>query len=264
MALLVKILLLIICFLLCNSLLIDSVQAESLSERLTAYPNWQNLPELTHSQGEIDYPDWFEGTWQVNSLLIEQIAPLAPEFVTPGFEGNRRYLQKPVNFTVKFKKKTFISNYNWSLPSLVQSSSSVIADRLFNAQQITQAYLGKSNILEIQLLSKPSPQLISDFPEQRRLVSTVIGYSQQLLESNHFLTTELTNQKFEGETRRYFNRVETTTNYHLINPTEIEAEQITAIYLSPQDSDYLTVKNQPLALYRYQLSLHQLSLNELF
>ena len=38
-------------------------------------------------------------------------------------------------------------------------------------------------------------------------------------------------------------------------PTSLSsADQITAIYLSPQDPDYFKAKGQPVALYRYQLS----------
>ena len=37
--------------------------------------------------------------------------------------------------------------------------------------------------------------------------------------------------------------------------SKIEAEQITAIYLSPQDPDYFTAAGRPVALYRYELIL---------
>ena len=49
------------------------------------------------------------------------------------------------------------------------------------------------------------------------------------------------------------------TNYHHIideyRGELIEANQITAIYLSPQDPNYFLVANHPVALYRYQLEL---------
>ena len=57
----------------------------------------------------------------------------------------------------------------------------------------------------------------------------------------------------------YLNEVETTTDYHhIIDEYQgeiIEANQITAIYLSPQDPNYFLVANHPVALYRYQLEL---------
>ncbi|NEO86218.1 MAG: hypothetical protein F6J87_18465, partial [Spirulina sp. SIO3F2] len=53
----------------------------------------------------------------------------------------------------------------------------------------------------------------------------------------------------------YINDVETTTHYHQLTTLQIDAEQITAIYLSPQDPDYFQAGEQPVALYRYQLTL---------
>ncbi len=249
-------LLLIIIFCLCLNIgLIPQASAESLSERLKTYPNWQNFPTLNHHQGEINYPNGFEGTWQVISILVEQIAPFAPTLVTPSFEGNRRYLEKPLNFKVKFQLQSVIPSYSWAIPSLFKVSAAIIADRRYNAEQITRAYLGESGILAVKLTQKPSPRLVTIFPQQRRLISTVISYDQRLTETDHFLTSELTHQQFEDKNNRYFNQVETTTDYRLISPTKIEAQQITAIYLSPQDPNYFSVQNRPVALYRYQLSL---------
>jgi hypothetical protein len=54
-----------------------------------------------------------------------------------------------------------------------------------------------------------------------------------------------------------FNVVETTTAYQQLQSpgTTIEAKQITAVYLSPQDPDYFKAIERPVALYRYHLKL---------
>jgi hypothetical protein len=70
------------------------------------------------------------------------------------------------------------------------------------------------------------------------------------------MTTELNQQIFQGKTI-YLNTVETTTSYQLLAPGQIKAQQVTAIYLSPQDPDYFQALQQPIALYRYALSLTQ-------
>jgi hypothetical protein len=44
-------------------------------------------------------------------------------------------------------------------------------------------------------------------------------------------------------------------NYQLKDSNNISAEQITAIYLSPQDPDYFKAGDRPVALYRYHLDL---------
>ena len=74
---------------------------------------------------------------------------------------------------------------------------------------------------------------------------------------DRFIATEVTNQYFRRTNQPYFNQVETTTVYHQLPSPDsgIEAWQITAIYLSPQDPDYFKALNQPVALYRYRLQL---------
>ena len=56
------------------------------------------------------------------------------------------------------------------------------------------------------------------------------------------------------ENQIYLNEVETTTAYEL-KQTGIEANQVTAIYLYPQDPNYFQANSRPVALYRYQLEL---------
>jgi hypothetical protein len=61
-------------------------------------------------------------------------------------------------------------------------------------------------------------------------------------------------QVFRGTPHLYFNTVETTTAYRRLH-SSIEANQVTAIYLSPQDPDYFKAVDRPVALYRYRLQL---------
>ncbi|MUL37107.1 hypothetical protein BWI75_12325 [Gloeocapsopsis sp. AAB1 = 1H9] len=51
------------------------------------------------------------------------------------------------------------------------------------------------------------------------------------------------------------NKVESTTAYHYLPQSHfvIEADQGTAVYLSPQDPDYFAATSRPVALYRYRL-----------
>ncbi len=53
----------------------------------------------------------------------------------------------------------------------------------------------------------------------------------------------------------YLNEVETTTAYQLLSSGAIAANQLTAIYLSPQGPDYFAAIGHPVALYRYRLDL---------
>jgi hypothetical protein len=87
------------------------------------------------------------------------------------------------------------------------------------------------------------------------LVSTITGRSTETPQTDEFVTTEVFQQEFRGAPALYFNEVETTTAYHYL-PTKtptITADQVTAIYLSPQDPKYFSARETPVALYRYRL-----------
>jgi hypothetical protein len=85
----------------------------------------------------------------------------------------------------------------------------------------------------------------------------VTGRASETPSSDQFIATEVSTQVFRGTTQPYFNEVETTTAYQLRESPRltIEALQMTAIYLSPQDADYFKAQGKPVALYRYQLEL---------
>jgi hypothetical protein len=113
---------------------------------MTQYPHWHE-PQLTQHKGELTYPEWFRGEWTATSTLLEQVAPLAPAIVTPGFEGNRRYLDRPISFPVRFRsddvdRRSKVSVLN--LPRIVSSQiePQIVADRAFNGMSIATAYLG--------------------------------------------------------------------------------------------------------------------------
>ena len=80
----------------------DSVLAAPIAERLKQFPQWQNKPPVELAKGDLKYPEWMAGTWNVKSTLVEKIAPLAPEIVTPGFEDNDNYLNQAIAFQVRF------------------------------------------------------------------------------------------------------------------------------------------------------------------
>jgi hypothetical protein len=244
-----------------------------LSDRIDQYPNWDSQPQLTQHQGELTYPDWFKGKWLVTSTLLEQIAPLAPKLVTPGFESNRKYINQPIEFTVQFvptnpSQTNQISPLN--LPKLKSSlpNSKIIADREFNGLNIATAYLGVANIKSVKIDPQNPTKQVTQLTQDRQLEAFVTGFdsdyrSLQQKSSNleHFIATELSQQIFRTNSTIYLNTVETTTSYQFsATPTPIiTATQISAIYLSPQDPDYFrtisNLKNSPVALYKYRLNL---------
>jgi hypothetical protein len=228
-------------------------QAGQLAERLTAYPNWQHKPALQKTEGDLFYPDWFLGDWWVTSTLVDAVAPLAPKIVTPGFEGNRQLLNQPVSFAIRFIKA---------------AGGKVISDRAFNGLSLARAYLGEKSVIAVkvdpQSVNRQITLLRSQCREQkvceRQLVSVVSDRGLESPQPSQFVTSELFQQQFRGQPQLYFNQVENTTAYQRVEASQptLSAQQVTAIYLSPQDPDYLKAGDRPVVLYRYELQFSPL------
>lgn len=246
----------------------------SLSQRLAQFPNWTTKPLVQPSKGDLIYPDWFEGDWTVTTTLTDMVAPLAPKIVTPGFESNRQFLNRPIAFPVRFvevQPKGLDSLM--SVMSFVFSSSEkqIVSDRAYNGMSLAKAYLGDRAVLAVKVdPNNPNRQLTllrteSSEPlfSERQLVSTVTGRAIESPDPDRFLTSEIFAQEFRGTPQLYFNEVENTTAYerHPADSLPITADQVTAIYLSPQDPDYFKTipdgnflgEPQPVALYRYRM-----------
>lgn len=232
----------------------ETTFAGELANRLEQYPQWENKPSLKIAREDLIYPDWMEGTWEVTSTLIDLVAPLAPEIVTPGFEGNYRYLNRPIAFQVKFLRR-FVPSSMTIPVRLADRQLPVVADRAFNGLQIAQTYLGEKAVLSVKVDFENPNRQITFLPQERQLISTVTARGSESEKSDRFVASEITKQVFRGNFSPYLNEVETTTAYQLIESGKIKANQVTAIYLSPQDANYFKASDRPIALYRYQLEL---------
>lgn len=238
-----------------------SAQAGILADRVAAFPNWHNKAPVQTAEGDLVYPAWLEGTWHVTSTLVDLAAPFAPQVVTPGFDSNRDYLNQPVRFDVRFVKQAPASRMATVLKSLRVRASKpeVVADRAFNGLNLARAYLGDRAVLAVKVDPNSPNRQITLLRDDRQLVSIVTARAIETPAPDQFITTELFQQVFRGASQPYLNQVETTTAYQLKSQTSdldtptIVADQITAVYLSPQDSNYFQVRESPVALYRYQL-----------
>lgn len=232
----------------------DAIAAE-LSQRVANFPQWEKLTSVQPASGDLVYPEWMAGYWQVTSTLVDLAAPLAPEIVTPGFEGNRRQLNQPVSFVVRFvKQQPHISGLK-IFPQIDYKSPILIADRAFNSLNLARAYLGDEAVLLVKVDPDSPNRQITFLRSSRQLVSIVTARATETTSDGKFITTEVFQQLFKGGSRPYLNSVESTTAYHkptTSNPA-IEADQVTAVYLSPQAPDYFKAGSRPVALYRYRL-----------
>jgi hypothetical protein len=243
-----------------------------LSDRLSQFPDWHEKALAQPAKDEdLFYPDWFDGNWSVTTTLVDMVAPLAPDVVTPGFEGNRQFLNQPITFPIRFVKLAAPRIQSLLSPILRNKPPQVVSDRAFNGESLTKAYLGDQSILAVKIDPTNPNRQITLFRSDRQLVSTVIARATEAPDPDRFITTEVFQQEFLGAPEIYFNEVENTTAYThhstLDSPEspEIVADQVTAIYLSPQDPQYFDAidpkslfgEPRPVALYRYRMEFYR-------
>lgn len=318
-------LILMFCFL-PNAIAWSAELTGELTERLANFPQWEKLTSVKPAKGDLIYPEWMAGKWLVKSTLVDLVAPLAPEIIAPGFEGNRQYLNQPIEFPVRFieqknhllkinrgskliprvlvnKSPDAISNPREDLLPTVKSintsisgnspinspissreinsreinSREIIADRAYNSLNIARAYLGDDIVLSVKLDPESPNRQITQLRGDRQLVTLITARAVETPGENDYTTTEVFQQLFKDKTFKngaqsvsnpYFNSVESTTAYHYHsgiksnsktqNNPIITADQVTAVYLSPQDPNYFKAASRVIALYRYQLEFFPL------
>ena len=238
-----------------------SGQARSgaLAERLGNFPNWTDKPPVQTAVGDLVYPTWMSGAWSMTTTLVDMAAPLAPDIMTPGFEGNRQFLNRPVECTVRFVAAQPQVSSDRLVPAIVSHTPQVISDRGFNGLNLARAYLGEEAVKAVKVDPNNPNRQITVLGDNRQLVSTVTGRAIEIPAEGEFATTEVFQQVFRGTPQPYLNQVETTTIYRKLDtqPPTFDADQVTAIYLSPQDPDYFRAMNKPVGLYRYRLVFSQ-------
>jgi len=238
--------LLLTVWLLCSG----EAQAGTLARRLQNFPQWPGKMALAQARGDLVYPDWMQGTWILTSTLVDLAAPLAPEIVTPGFESNQAMVNQPITCEVRFVSVP--QRVMGLVPQVLRSQ--IVADRAFNGLNLARAYLGEAVVKAVKTDPNDPNRQLTRLAEGRQLESIVTARATESLAADQFITAERFQQIFRGGAIPYLNEVETTTHYTYRRPF-IDADQVTAVYLSPQDADFFRVLNQPVALYHYQLHL---------
>jgi hypothetical protein len=251
------------------------VQAGQLADRLSTFPNWNHKPTVQAATGDLYYPEWMEGEWEVTSTLVDRVAPLAPKITTPGFKNNPERLNQPIQFQVRFKTvdslpklqifalSLFFPQQNSDQQNDGKIYPKIVSDRAFNGFNISKATLGENAILSVKVDPTNPNRQITVLPENLQLISTVTGRSHEIPSDDQFIATEISQQVFESPSLIYLNEVETTTAYKAefeamgsqSQVKSIVGEQVTAVYLSPKDPNFFAASGHPVTLYRYQLRL---------
>ncbi len=238
---------------------VTAAYAGPIRDRMDTFPNWETKPTLSPSEGDLIYPTWFAGTWTLTSTLVEQLSPLAPDIMTPGFEDNRQFLNQPIQATVRFIADNTLERSRAALPLLSLPSRSltttrIISDRAFNGLNLARAYLG-DRVSRVWVDTRDPNRQITKFRDNRKLFSSVLGRAVEQADVEQIATTEMFDQFFQTADKPIKNQVEITTEYTHQPDGTITADQITAVYLmSPHPKAYLA-GDRPVALYRYALTL---------
>lgn len=115
------------------------------------------------------------------------------KIATPGFESNRRHLNQPVTFTVRFVQQLPAQ------PSGVKAA--VVADRGLNGLNLARAYLGDRAVLAVKVDPDSPNRQVTLLHGDRQLVSIITGRATGILGNGEFITTEVFQQQFQGTSR---------------------------------------------------------------
>ena len=151
----------------------NQAQAGELAEHLAKFPQWEKLTSVKPAKGDLVYPEWMSGTWKVTSTLVDLAAPLAPDIVTPGFEGNRSQLNQPISFLVKFIKVKPTNSGLKIFANFQKQASILVADREFNSLNLSRAYLGNEAVLSSKVDPKSPNRQITFLRGERQLISII-------------------------------------------------------------------------------------------
>ena len=200
--------------------------ASPLEQRRSSWPAWRLPAPLPRpGRGDLLYPDWFDGAWQVSSWE----AGASPE-----------------------------SAVHWRMRFLPGPAERVVGDRAANAAAVGRALLGDMLLAVRDDPDNPNRQL-AQLRGGQRLESTVVGRrSEPAGAGRTFRSDELSLQVLHGAAGDpRVSRIETLSRYELQGEGAkrwIAAEQWQARYASPAEGLVAT----PLASSHWRLRLDPL------
>ena len=190
--------------------------ASPLSERVDQWPAW-SLPgplKRPSTKGDLIYPDWFEGLWEVNSIDVD-----APE-------------DAPLIHQARFVR---------------DRRGRLVSDRSFNALAIGKALLG-DKLLRVEDDPETANRQIAKLKGDQRLETTVTGRRQEKLDAATFLADELVLQIMHAPGPPRLSRIETLSRYSRCGD-DICADQWQGRYAPPGE----TLRNPALDHHHFKL-----------
>ena len=190
---------------------------DPLEQRLEIWPAWSLPAPLPRpGRGDLIWPAWFWGEWEVSSTPMEGAEP-------------------PLRWRARF---------------LADGNGGAVADRAFNASQIGAALLGDQLLGVRNDPANPNRQ-VARLRGDRQLESTVVGRRSVRRDGASFLADELTLLVLHGPDNPRISRVEVLGVWQRLEDGSITGEQWQASYTSPAEGLAAAAENPQ----RYTLRL---------
>ena len=190
---------------------LDFVQSSQLLERKSIWPDWRvpSFLKRPSFKDDLIYPDWFEGLWDVNSIIESEKS------------------EESIFHSARFKRN---------------STGKLVADREYNTQSFA---LNSKNggFLSVKNDPKSPNRQFAKLTEDRYLETKIIGRLDETINNDIFITDELILQIFHAPELSRISQVETLTEFRKceydsnimskVNNFNICGEQFQAIYNQP-------------------------------
>ena len=194
-----------------NILEINNFQSSKLSERKSTWPDWR-FPSSIKRPGlkdDLIYPNWFEGVWDVNSVI----------------EGDKN--QEPIIHSAKF---------------IYNNSGNLIADREYNTKSYALS-TKTSSFLSVKNDPKSPNRQFAKLTEDRYLETKIIGRLQEKINNNIFMTDELTLQILHQPEFSRVSQVETLTEFEKCGSNQNNKINLSALNICGEQ--FQAIYNQP-------------------
>lgn len=224
----------------------------------------------------IYYPRWMFGEWSVRSTFIRVTTPLGKRLVPAAF---LRSAEAPPEQGGPGSMYTYLQRFYSTLPDTLENNtrfwlglgspeSAVIADKAYNTEQTTEAFLGYSGAVSQVVYDPQASPLrmtvalstlgpdMSPLPP-RRLELYVNGISSGSDEDNVFRTSELARQVLVTVGDVKVSDYEVLNEYRLEKEGVIQGRQRSAIFLQPQDPLYFETGSDAVAVYDYEFLMER-------
>lgn len=250
----------------------------ALAARLDAPTLVSPGSSLFTKPGLVTYPRWMFGTWRCTSTFDAFETPLGPAFVDASLLAAARApleqggLGSSAQYELRFFSTlpdTFENQVRFALGVLPEDQ--VVADRAFNTRSMTNAYLDWDAVASVQYDPRAAPdrqtlefQRVS--PDMRPLPARRIEqYINNVLSEEgltlgeagqpRYTLSELSRQVTIGERSVDVTDYEVITDYVRSTDGNVQARQVTAVYLDARHPRYFEARGRAVAVYRYSLSL---------